>query len=240
MGSFTGNRKALLIGSNGGYVVSTPAYRSTDNLQLRKVDAIIDAEGNLDANVHTSFTGEQEELQHALMYEANKEQREKYLNKAINLPTYKVEKSNYTEEKSRIPLIREDLHITSPNYAAITGKRLFVKPNLFNKTSTKLSKDSVRQYNIAIKSSYKDVDTIVIKVPAGYTLEALPKDIALESKFGKYSISFKVADNTIMMLRTSEVSAITLPATDYLDLVKYYDAMYKADYSQIVFVKKDN
>ena len=240
MGSFTGNRKALLIASDGGHVVSTPTYKATDNLQLRKVEATINADGNLVANVHTTFSGEQEELQHALMYEANKEEREKYLNKAINLPTYKVDKNDYSEMKSRIPVINEDLHITSPNYAAITGKRLFIKPNLFNKTSTRLSKDSIRHYNIAIRSSYKDVDTVIINVPAGYTLEAMPKDIALESKFGKYSISFKVADNTITMLRSSEVLAITLPATDYQDVVKYYDAMYKADYGQIVFVKKDN
>ena len=240
MGSFTGNRKALLIANDGGHVVSTPVYKPTDNLQLRKVEATIDAEGNLNADVHTTFTGEQEELQHSLMYEANKEQREKYLNKAINLPTYKVEKNDYTEEKNRIPLIHENLDITSPNYAAITGKRLFVKPNLFNKSGTKLSKDSVRHYDIAIRSSYKDIDTVIIKVPAGYALEGLPKDVAMESKFGKYSISFKVVDNTITMLRSSEVSATTLPATDYQDVVKYYDAMYKADYSQIVFVKKDN
>ncbi len=240
MGSFTGNRKALLIASDGGHVVSTPIYKASDNLQLRRVEATIDADGNLDANVHTTFTGEQQELQHSLMYDANKEQREKYLNEAINLPTYKVDKNDYSEVKNRIPVIQEDLHIASPNYAAITGKRLFIKPDLFNKSSTRLSKDSVRNYAIAIRSSYKDVDTVIIKMPAGYTLEAMPKDVALESKFGKYSISFKVGDNAITMLRTNEVSAITLPASEYEALVNYYDAMYKADHGQMVFVKKDN
>ncbi len=240
MGSFTGNRKALLIADDGGHVVSTPTYTSTDNLQLRKVQAAIDADGNLDAMVHTTFTGIQEELQHSLMYDATKEQRERYLNNAINLPTYKVEKNEYKEEKKRIPVINEDLHITSPNYASITGKRLFIRPNLFNKITTKLSIDSLRRYDITFKSSYKDVDSLTIAVPAGYSLEAMPKDISLNSKFGTYSIRFVIKDNTIAVLRTDERSAATFPSTDYDELVKFFDAMYKADRSQVVFVKKEN
>lgn len=240
MGSFTGNRKALLIANDGGHVVNTPIYKATDNLQLRKVNATIDGNGDLDAAILTTFSGEQEEPLHSLMYSTTKELREEILNNAINLPTYKVEKNDYSEVKGRIPVIHEDLHITSPNYASITGKRLFIKPNLFNKAGTKLSKDSARVYDIAISSSYKDIDTIVIQIPAGYIVEAMPKDVALESKFGKYSINFKVADSAITMLRTNEVSAVMLPASEYEALVNYYDTMYKADRSQIVFVKKDN
>ena len=240
MGSFTGNRKALLIGADGGHVVNTPVYKSSDNLQVRNVKATIDADGNLDAIVHTKFCGVREELQHSLMYDATKEQREKYLNNAINLPTYKVEKSDYDEVKSKIPVIDEDLHITSPAYAAITGKRLFIKPNLFNKTGLKLSKDSTRQYPIEFSSSYKDVDTLSIALPAGYTIEAMPKDITINNKFGSYSITFKVTESNILAIRTEERLAAAFPSSDYNDLVAYYDAMYKADRSQIVFVKKDN
>ena len=240
MGSFTGNRKALLIASDGGHVVNTPYYKPADNLKVRKVTASIDSEGNLDALVHTTLCGVREELQHLLMYDANKEEREKYLNNAINLPTYQVEKSDYKEVKSRIPVIDEDLHITSPAYAGITGKRLFIKPNLFNKSSIKLTKDSTRQYPIEFISAFKDIDTLSIALPAGYALEAMPKDVMLNSKFGSYTISFKVDDNSITAIRTEEGSAATFPAADYNDLVNYYDAMYKADRGQIVFVKKEN
>ena len=240
MGSFTGNRKALLIAEDGGHVVSTPFYKAQDNLKIRTVNAFIDSEGNLDAEVNTAFTGVQEEFQHGLLYGATKEEREKYLNRAINLPTYKVEKNNYTEEKKRIPLIHQELHITSPNYASITGKRLFIKPNIFNKSLYKLSKDSIRLYDINISSAYRDIDSVNIALPAGYTLEAMPKDVALNTKFGTYSISYKIKDNTVLMLRTDERSAATFPASDYNDLVTFYDAIYKADRSQLVFVKKEN
>ncbi len=240
MGSFTGNRKALLIDDDGGHVVSTPFYKAGDNVQLRSVQAIIDAEGNMDALVRTTFSGIQGELAHSLIYDANKELRKRYLNQAINLPTYTVEKSNYAELKKKIPMVNEDLHITSPNYASLTGKRLFIKPDIFNKSNRKLSKDSIRLYDICFTSAYRDVDSVFITLPPGYSLEAIPKDLSLNTKFGTYSIGYRIKDNIIEMIRTDERSAATFPASDYNDLVAFYDAIYKADRNQLVFVKKDN
>jgi len=177
MGTFTGDRKAILIDEDGGHIVNTPFYKPSDNLQYRVVNAKIDAEGNLDADVKTKFTGNKQELPQALIYEVSKEYRDKYLNRSINLPTYEVDKSDYSEEKGRIPVVKEVLHLTSPGYANITGKRFFVTPNLFNRTATRYSADSVRKYDIVFKEAYHDVDSIVITIPEGYTVESMPQPI---------------------------------------------------------------
>ena len=238
MGDFTGNRKALLISENGGYVVKTPNYTSSDNLQLRKVDATLDDGGNMIAEVKTRFTGTQQELQHSLMYDQNSEQREKYLNNALNLPTYKVEKSEYKEIKGRIPVIDEYLKITAPSYASVTGKRIFIMPNLFNR-GRKLSSDKPRQFDVEFRFSFKDVDTIKIKIPDGYSVESMPSDVKLSTKFGKYSIAYKMANNFIELLRINERSAGVYPVADYKDLTSYFEQIYKADRAKMVLVKKD-
>jgi hypothetical protein len=241
MGTFTGNRKALMITDDGGVVVKTPSYSVENNLQLRRVDATIDEQGNLTAQVKTRFTGEQQELQHELIHSFNAEQREKYLNAEISLPTYKVEYSDYKEHKGRIPVIDEELKITSPLYATITGKRLFVVPNLFSKTSIKLSADKPRKFPIEFLSSFRDVDTMVISIPSGYHEEAIPKSINLSNKFGKYSISFKfkASGNIIEVLRLFERYHGHYSPEDYIELVKFYEEIYKADRGKIVLVKKD-
>jgi transglutaminase-like putative cysteine protease len=238
MGNFTGNRKALLISETGGYVVKTPNYASWDNLQLRKVDASIDDNGNLIAEVKTRFTGTQQELQHSLMYDQNSEQREKYLNNALNLPTYKVEKSEYKEIKGRIPVVDEYLKITAPSYASVTGKRIFILPNLFNR-GRKLATDKPRQFDVEFRYSFRDVDTIQIKIPDGYTVESMPSDMNLSSKFGKYRMVYKVSNNLIELLRINERSAGVYPVSDYKELASYFEQIYKADRTKMVLVKKD-
>lgn len=239
MGSFTGNRKALMITDDGGVVVKTPSYSADNNLQLRRVHATINDQGNLIAEVNTRFTGEQQELQHDLIHSFNAEQREKYLNEVISLPTYKVEYSDYKEHKGKIPVIDEVLKINSPLYATVTGKRLFVVPNLFSKTGVKLRVDKPRKFPIEFLSSFRDVDTMLITIPAGYSEEAVPKNVSLSNKFGKYSISFKVKDNIIEVIRLFEKYEGNYPPDVYPELVKFYEEIYKADRGKIVLVKKE-
>ena len=239
MGSFTGDRKAILIDDEGGHVVNTPRYKAEDNLKSRFVSATIDIDGNLDAQVNTRFTGIQQETPHALIYEVSKEWRDKYLNRTINLPTYQVDKSKYEEEKGMLPTVKEYLHVTSTGYASVTGKRLFIAPNLFNKTTTRFSADSVRKYDIVFKKSFRDIDSITIKIPDGYTTEAMPQNLTLNSRFGQYIVNIKVVGDKIQYSRVEERTRSRFPASDYAELVKFQEQIYKADRSKIVLVKKE-
>ncbi len=239
MGSFTGDRKVLLIDSDGGHVVSTPKYSAADNIQMRNSKAVLDKEGNLVVDVNTHSTGLQQELQHALMHDATSEQRTKYLNKALSLGTYEVDKSDYREQKGKIPVMEEYLHVKVPSYATLSGKRIFILPNLFNRSRTKLSDDPDRKYPICFDEAFKDVDTVTIQIPEGYNLEAMPKSVSIHNEFGDYDISYKVNGTLVEMIRTNMRGRKELPAADYPLLVKYFDTIYKADHSRIVFVKKE-
>ena len=99
MGSFTGNRKALLIDETGGHVVQTPVYRAGDNLRLRIVKAVADEQGNLSAEITNTYSGLQQDFPHSLMYDASKEERVKFLNQMFNLPTYEVIKNDYKSKR---------------------------------------------------------------------------------------------------------------------------------------------
>jgi len=237
MGSFTGDRNVLLIDEDGGHVVHTPIYKTSDNLRLRKVTAAISENGGLFADVYTTLTGLQQETQHNLIHHLNNEERDKYLNSAINLPTYKVEKSSYQEHKGKIPAVDEYLQISSPNYASVSGKRIFIEPNLFNKES-KLPLESHRKYEIEIKESYRHVDTVDIKIPAGYAVESMPKEVNIQNKFGTYKITYQFKDNQIHLIREREVSTNTFPASDYSQLLSFNEDICKADRAKMVLVKQ--
>ena len=237
MGDFTGDRKAILIDEDGGHIVQTPIYKASDNVQLTKVKASIDENGNLMAEMNTKYSGLQQEEQHVLIHYDNKEEREKKLNSTINLPTYKVEESVYKEIKGKIPVINEYLKINSPNYASVSGKRIFVQPNLFNKGS-KLTPDKERKFDVEIKYAYRDIDSIDIKIPADYKVESMPKDESIKSKFGEYKISYQFDGSNIHLVRLHEENANTFPPTEFTDLVSFRDTIYKADRAKIVFCKK--
>lgn len=239
MGTFTGNRKALLIADDGGHIVNTPMYQPSDNQQIRMVVASVNSQGDLNASLKTRFTGEQQELQHSLIHDASESKRNKYLNSVISLPTYKVTKSAYKELRKSNPEVIEELQIEAPGYATVSGKRLFVTPNLFNKAGFRLPDLATRQYPIVFRANYFDVDTVQITIPSEYTIESLPKSVSLKSDFGEYNISFSHSGSKIEMVRKYTRQKAEWPKERYADAQKFFDGVRKADNGRFVFVKNE-
>ena len=239
MGSFTGDREAMLIDEAGGHIVRTPSYSAGDNTRCRVVRAQIGADGNLDANVSTMYRCIRQELPHDLMDEMSGEDRKKYLNDLFYLPTYSVDKSHYEEEKGPLPVIREDLHVLAPNYAAVSGKRLFIAPDVFDRWRTRLSTDSVRKYDYITERAYTDIDSVVIAVPAGYQTEAMPRDVSINGNFGTYRSSVRFESDKLIYYRYLQQSRGRYPPAEYAALVKFYEQLYQADNQRVVLVKKE-
>lgn len=238
-GDFTGNRHALLIDDKGGHVVTTTNYKAEDNEQKRWITSEINEAGKLTATVKTHYTCLQQDELHSKINHLSKDKQLEALKKTIDLPDYDVAGFNYEEKKTEKPAIEEQLELVANNYASVSGKRMFIMPNILSRYTVKLKQEEERKYDIEYNNSFLDIDTVSIKLPSGYNIESMPKDIIINNKFGIYEIHFKVDADNITCTRFYKRSEGHFPPTDYTELVKFYDALYKADRSRIVFIKKE-
>lgn len=239
LSDFTSNRYALLVDENGGKLVHTPQYGLKDNLEIRKINAVIDESGNAKVDVVTKYKALQQDNLHGMITSLSKQKVMEQLKEEIDLPQYDVLKYDYNHEPSVLPVITETLQVIAGNYAQVSGKRLFISPNILTKWRQRLMADETRKYDVELGMEYTDIDTVSITVPAGYQLESLPTPLAVENKFGKYSSSVKVEGNTILYYRRMERNSGRFPAKEYNELVKFYEQMYKADRLKVVLVKKE-
>ncbi|MBS1669264.1 MAG: DUF3857 domain-containing protein [Bacteroidetes bacterium] len=238
-GSFTGNRKALLIDGNGGHIVQTPTYTFADNMESRKITAELSLEGHLTLTSNTQYRAEKQDLLSMEINSRTNSDMMDRLKSEIDLPTYDVQKFDYREEKSLIPSVYESLTINAPNYAQVTGKRLFVAPNILNRSNERLKPDSNRKYPIDIKESYTEIDSVEIKIPSGFELEAAPQDNKLETQFGKFYSSVKLLSDKLVYYRYRVQYRKRFPATEYEKLANYFEQIYKADHAKLVLVKRE-
>jgi hypothetical protein len=240
LSGFTADRYGLLIDEKGGKLVHTPRYGLADNVQVRRIRASVNEDGNLAASVFTTYKAIQQDGLEEIVSGLSKDKLMQYLKNVINLPTYDISRFEYTQDKKILPpVLNESLELTATNYAQISGRRLFVNPNIMNRSSDNLKPDEERKYGIQENYMHRDLDTVEIIVPVGYKPESIPQDMKIESKFGKYFTSTTVMPDKILYYRLREQYSGDFPAKDFAGLVKFYEEIYKADRSRVVLVKKE-
>ncbi|HVF80570.1 MAG TPA: DUF3857 domain-containing protein [Flavisolibacter sp.] len=239
MGGFTGNRMALMITEDGGKLVNTPTYTAKENIQLRSLQGTVDEGGNLVMKVDTRYGATQQDYYDGLINALSKEKVKKYLNERLDLSSYEVTDFAYESKKGRLPEVVEHLTLDVSNYATVSGRRLFVMPNVMNRSGTRISETEKRTCDYVLDDPFTDVDSIAIIVPAGYTLEAVQPEVNLKTKFGSYTSKVKLEGDKIMYYRRMEQWPGRYPATDSAAIAEFYGTIYKADRSRVVLVKKE-
>lgn len=237
LGDFTDDRYALLIAEDGGKLIRTPKYGLKENLQQRTINAKLDAEGLMTAEIKTNYSCIQQDNLHHLINNLSKDKVKEYLDKEMEFATYTVNNFSYKETKGVLPHIEETLSVSVDHYATVSGKRLFIVPNIMTRSHRKLRSDEERKYDIELDYEYTDNDKIEIEIPGGYKPESIPQDQVIESKFGKYSSSVKLDQNKIIYSRKMEQYGGQFSKADYAEMVKFYESIYKADRNKIVLLK---
>ncbi len=238
LGDFTCNRYALLVDEDGGHLVRTPAYGLQENTQIRNIEAVLDEKATLLITSKSGYRGLKQDDYHYLINNLSKDKVKEVLHEELDFPTYDIREFSYKEDRSSLPEIKEELTIEVSNYATITGKRLFIVPNVMTRTGRKLDAAAERKHDIDLGFAFTDIDTVVVTLPSGYSVESVPKEVDITSIFGKYSSSIKLEGNELRYYRKLEHYNGLFPAKDYTELVKFYETMYKTDRARVVLVKE--
>lgn len=237
-GSFTGNRHALLITPDGGKLVKTPTYGASNNTQIRSINVLLDELGNGTARVRTVFGGEQSEMRSAALHNAKPDEQKKWLYNQVKLPAFDINSYTWKEQKDALPSVTEDLELRLRQYATLSGKRLFLKPNLMNKwTYSPAAKEKRLTEVIMNGMAFKDVDTVSFELPAGFTLEFQPQDMNVSTAFGEYKTTTKVEGQQVTYIRSLQMPKGRFKPETYTQLVEFLNKLVSADNQQLVFVK---
>lgn len=238
-GGFTGNRKALAITPDGGKLVNTPNYKSADNRQIRFVKGIVDDEGRLQVAVTTKYAALQQDYYSDLITALSKEKVKKILNEELDFSTYEVGEFAYKAKKQEMPEIDEELKIVVENYATISGKRLFLIPNVMNRSGRKVQVDEARKVDYVFDYPYYDEDSVEITIPQGYQIEAVQPPVVLKTKYGKYLSRVKIEGSKITYYRMMEQFGGRYPASEGNAIAEFYNTIHKADRTRLVLVKTE-
>lgn len=237
-GTFTEDRWALMVTEAGGQLVKTINYKPEQNLQSRTAELTIDAAGNAKAKIRTTAKGIQYENGHLNYFISSPDKQRKWIEKNTEIPNFNINRFSITEIKNKIPSAVINLDLTLPRYASVSGKRLFISPNLMNKVSSIPPKIGERKTDVVLKNNYLDLDTIKFSFPENLYPEFLPEAIKINSKFGEYEASFQFDAGKVTYIRRMKMWKGRFPKETYNELVDFYKSVSKADNIKLVFLNK--
>jgi hypothetical protein len=238
-GFHTGDRKALLITETGATLVNTNHYTAEENILKRVADVYLETNGDGTAKVKTTYAGLRYEVRGlSNVVSGQVDEQKKWILDNTRIPTFDLIKSDFRQFKNRIPSAVVDLELGLRRYCTVSGKRLFLIPNLMNRSTFIPEKMETRKTNVVTHYPYTDSDTIKYHIPEDLYPEVLPSPVTIKSQFGEYECSFKMDQGSVVYIRNLKIFKGEFPAAAYNDYVEFFKKVNRADNTKIVFLGK--
>lgn len=239
MGSFTGDRYAMMVTEKGGVLVRTPKYPAEENLQTRTAKVHLESTGNAKATVRTIYKGLQYENGGLNFHlDDQYDNQKKWIQQNTQIPTFDLAKFTVKNNKEKIPSAEVEMELVLNRFASVSGKRIFLTPNLMNRSTYIPEKLESRKTKVVLRTPYIDIDTIRYQIPEEIYPEFLPEPVKFSSRFGEYEASFKIDQGSLLYVRRVKMKKGEFPPESYNELIDFYKNMNKADNTKIVFVTK--
>lgn len=237
LGSFTSNRKVLLVTPEGGKLANTPKLQVADNTTKETVLITINEDGSAHLDYAAVYSGiPHEEWRH---YKAvyNTKEIEEEVRELGKLPNVSFTKLDLSVDSTQA-MSQLEYSADAGRYASKAGKRLFVPINLVSPQQYVPEEMEERKMPIVLGYGVQENSQIKLTIPEGYRIESAPKSQEIASLFGTYSLTFTQEDNVLIAERKFVRFDEEQAAEHYEAFRSFFKDVAKCDAAKLVLVKE--
>ncbi|NCD69231.1 DUF3857 domain-containing protein [Mucilaginibacter agri] len=238
LGTFTENRKALLITEDGGKLVNTPRSTMQNNIFNSDVHLTLNADGGAKANIKILSTGEYRDT-YVNMASAKTDQQKEFLIKQLHMKQPSTLDFKISDNKEDVKEV--DIELGFDRFCDVSaGDKQFYRPRAFDLWSYTIPIVDKRRADFYFEHPMQKICTTTIDLPAGFEIESLPTNVSLKFTYGSYDVNYKyIADkNQVLSTTTFALTNQQIPAAKYNELQQYLDNIAKAQNKKLVIRHK--
>jgi len=234
------NRYALMVTPEGGKIIKTPVSCSERNLQLKNLSVNLSSTGRADVNAGIKWFGDQLDYVVSNLEKSTPKEKDVWIKNLLEVPDVKLNGFEFDFNNKKHNGVGLQMNIILNKYGSVLGSRIFFNPNLIERRTSAPKVIAERLSPVRFKYPYTDIDSVYYRIPEDYKVEALPKEVNIQSTFGKfYSRTTDNGDNTIIYIRSLEINKYMVPAENYNEYQKFFADVVNADKQQVVLVKTE-
>lgn len=221
----------------GTAIAESGALGYKDSQMLRIADLKLDSEDKLQGIIRMNFTGSEALRWRQDILRNDEEQAKKDFERELqkDMPAGVVVKTNHfvgANDYSNVLMVIVDV---SGGVGTSTGKRVFLPGAFFEANAKPLFVHEKRENPVDLHFPYMVRDTVTLTLPAGFTVESVPKDAEIPlPNFADYVSKYKGTDTVYAYSRLMAVANIIYSAKEYAQIKDFYAKANAQDQQQAV------
>jgi hypothetical protein len=235
--NFTDDRDVLVVKPDGGEIIRTKNYENKNNSQISKGNYSIADNGDFSGNISIVSAGSQYSQKYHLEVIPPTEKEKRYKEYWDNINNLKINKTTFLNNKEKASFT-ENVDISAVNYGTISNNKMIFVVNGFNQTSGGVKRIRNRKNPFEIQRGSYDTDEIAIALPTGFTIESMPNNFELNSKFGEYKTEIiKKDNNNLIYKRSIFIKKVLYKNTEYDEFRLFMEQISKNDNAKVILTK---
>ncbi|MBI3653638.1 MAG: DUF3857 domain-containing protein [Acidobacteria bacterium] len=233
------NSLALIVAADAGALLRMPSTPPEANRMERQVEAILGADGSLNAKVLERTAGQAAVNERQAFRRLSKPDYLKMIERwitrgATGASVSKVDPlDNNAEGKFAL-----NVEFTAARYAQVMqGHLLVFKPTIVSRRESLFLTEGLRKHPVML-NAHAYTETVKVKLPDGFVVDEIPDAVKMDTPFGNYATSYEVKDGTLYFTRSLVVRGATIPVSDYEKVKHFYSLIYAAEQAPIVLARK--
>jgi len=235
VGSYTQNRKALLVDEGHSRLISMPFLKKEDVVCTRKMNFTLDENGNADFSaVFTDRGALYESMNGFKNYCAEKDMGD-YIDHYIPFGSYELKGWKFGETNPDSAKIDLRLNLALPKFARMMGDNCYIRtfpiPEGFKfPTPANLP--------VTIFWPVCNIDSSFYTIPSGYKLKTISDPIHLSIDFGDFVSNISILENKILVYKKLEINSGKYLAIEYERLFAFLKTIKESDHSNFINLTK--
>jgi hypothetical protein len=234
----------LLVTEGGGDLIQVPQLAPSSSGNRRMAKLQLSPEGTLSGDVTEIRQGDNAASQRYALRAATKNaDRIKPIETLLSrsLGTFQITSATVGNLDVHDQPFEYIYSFTAEKYGKSAGNLLLVRPRVIgNWSSDVLEKKEPRKYPVEFDGPLTNVDSIEIKLPAGYEVDELPAAADAEYSFGSYHSKFEVKEDELVYRRALVVKELSVPVDKLAQLKTFYRIIAGDERSTAVLKPKGN
>lgn len=139
----------------------------------------------------------------------------------------------YIEKDSLLTIENINFYIPS-NSVLLSDKTFLFNPYILKNNPVDIYRNRDRKSDIVIYRDRIEVDSVNYKLPMYSKVEAVPKDVFIDNKFGTFIRYVVPKDNSLIYYRKFKLKKGVYPKEEYKDFYKFIRKVNRSDNAKVM------